>query len=507
MKDFKNLKLTVHLKSEAIMDRFLSIDSILLYEHYKLQRKLGNIAKDVFIETKDDLENLSKWISAEYGSVSGSIWYVADDAFISLWNTPVRKTTKAMDIYRMTGRAVTSESKRTPSSGEFKTFDLAFETIKVDKIHFYVRGDKAYIEKLCQNISSVGKKSSIGFGWVDNVEIEVIKEDKSFMLDEHTVSKPLACSQIEIDSHKVAFYRTLPPYHSKEGQEACYMPTTAWVETSDNSRNNKQFKSLKDFSFISNTHFLHNALEDSTKFNFDSFVAKKGYLKFDREESQGACGACGAETKKGIVGDLKKYFSATFNDFPEISTSSVLCEHCMWSTQSDSEKAIGFTLAHKNKVLYVQGGKMEVFSEKKTENSKLQSQYRKDLIYSLDAQKVPFSINWKTTTNTQHVGFKGKVSISNAMQVFNYGDSGTEFVDIELLNQALKDMVQIMEESSTNKKKNNGFKKTHLLNVQDYKGNVAVNSDLNTLKNRQILSGFYKKYDSSIRKVLHKVVF
>ena len=61
----KNLKITFSLKDGAILSRFTTIDSILLVHHYALQRELGNIPKDKFIETKDDLINLSKWLKVE----------------------------------------------------------------------------------------------------------------------------------------------------------------------------------------------------------------------------------------------------------------------------------------------------------------------------------------------------------------------------------------------------------------------------------------------------------
>ena len=135
----KNLKITFNLKNGAILNRFTTIDSILLVHHYALQRELGNIPKDKFIETKDDLENISKWLEVKNGVLSGSIWFVDENSHVSLWNVPVRKRTDVNAIFETTGKSVVSASKPTPSSGEFKSFDLAYEIIKVDKIHFYIR--------------------------------------------------------------------------------------------------------------------------------------------------------------------------------------------------------------------------------------------------------------------------------------------------------------------------------------------------------------------------------
>lgn len=506
--EFKNLKVTIHLRSDgAILNRFLSIDSILLAQHYRHQRSHGLVAQDKFVDTKDDLENISKWLEVKNGSVSGSIWYVDEDDFVQLWNIPIRKTTKPKEVWKATGKHITSNSKPTPASGEFKVFDLAFETIIVEKVHFYVRGDVAYIKQLLHELKYIGKKASVGYGWVNGVEVTSINEDKSFMLNPTTPSKPLPCSNNHIESHKIAFYRALPPYHSKEEQEACYMPTTSLVEGVDNTGKNKKWKSLKDIPFISNTRFLRAAISPKGENHFETVKGntKKGIVKFEKEESQGCCSLCGSETKKGIVGNLKAYLPVTFNDFPEFSASKILCEDCLWSLTAANEKKIGYTIVRKDEFFYMQTSKMKTFSEKKSENDKLQSQYRADLVKNLHKQKIPYSFNIKTTANTQHVGFKGKVTISNAMQVINYGDVGTVFVDVELLEQAIVDMKHLMESTSTNKKKDNGLKKSHIIGIDGYKENVSYGKDLNTIEIRKKVSDFHKKYDASIRTILQKI--
>jgi hypothetical protein len=71
--------------------------------------------------------------------------------------------------------------------------------------------------------------------------------------------------------------------------------------------------------------------------------------------------------------------------------------------------------------------------------------------------------------------------------------------------QAIVDMQEIMEKSQQNIK-GGGIKKTHLLNIKDYKGNFALARELNTFEIRVLLSDFYKKYNASVRKALHIIV-
>lgn len=508
----KNLKITFSLKDGAVLNRFTTIDSILLVHHYSLLREMGAIAKDKFIETKDDLENLTKWLEVKNNVLSGSIWYVDEDSHVSLWNTPIRKKTDANAIFETTGKSVVSASKPTPSSGEFKAFDLAYEIIKVDKIYFYIKGDEAYIDKLLKRVKFIGAKSSSGNGWVKDYKMEIVSTDKSFMINECTPSKPLPTNRFKIDSKKVAVFRTLPPYSDKKDKEICYMPTTSLIERSDNTSLNDVFKADVS-SVIMNTEFLYNNLSNNTKFDFEGYSVPKGLVKINKDttpkdsllveaKKEGICACCGKKFTTGVIGDIKKIFSQNFNDFPTIGKENGICKECLWSVQEESCKNIDFSFVQNGKVEYLYGGKMSI------EGKKPQSLFRKEFVWNLDLLKAPYSININTNAGkSNHIGFKGNITVSNAYAVFNFGDKGSEYVDVELLKEAINDMIDIMNKTKTGKKADSGLKKTHLLNFEDYKGNFSISKDLDTLENRKILSDFYKKYDSSIRRVLHIIVF
>lgn len=495
----KNLKITFNLKDGAILNRFTTIDSILLVHHYALQRELGNIPKDRFIETKDDLGNLSKWLEVRNGVLSGSIWYVDEDSHVSLWNAPIRKKTDVNAIYKMTGRSVVSPSKPTPT-GEFKPFDLSYEITKVDKIHFYIKGDVQYIEKLLKKVKYIGAKSACGNGWISGYSFEEVSYNKSFIIDEFTPSKPIPIKSFNVDTKKIAIYRVLPPYSDKKNKELCFMPTTALVERSDNSRNNSAFKVYTN-NTIMNTEFLFNNLVKNTAFDFSSFEVPRGMTKLNNDRKS-ICACCGKEFTEGLSGDVKRIFPSSFMDFPNLGKEQGICKECLWSIKEESCKQIDFSFITNDKVEYLYGAKMSI------EGAKSQSLFRKEFVSNLDLLTVPYSININTNKGKpNHIGFKGNVAVSSAYAVFNFGDKGSEFVDVELLKEALIDMVEIMEKTKTNKKADSGLKKTHLLNFEDYKGNFSIAKDLDTLENRKILSNFYKKYDSSIRRILHIVVF
>lgn len=326
------------------------------------------------------------------------------------------------------------------------------------------------------------------------------------MIDEFTAAKPFPIKGFSVNTKKVAIFRALPPYSDKKDKELCFMPTTALVERSDNSRKNSAFK-VDTNSAMMNTEFIYNILSKNTKFDFESYVIPKDLNKInntvvDGVKEKGVCACCGKSFTIGVIGDIKKLFSQNFNDFPMIGKEKGICRECLWSVQDESCKNIDFSLVQNGKVEYLYGAKMSV------EGPKPQSLFRKEFVSNLDLLEVPYSININTNKGkSNHIAFKGNMTVSNAYAVFNFGDKGSEFVDVELLKEALVDMVEIMEKTRTTKKADSGLKKTHLLNFEDYKGNFSMAKDLDTFENRKILSDFYKKYDSSIRRILHIVVF
>ena len=243
-------------------------------------------------------------------------------------------------------------------------------------------------------------------------------------------------------------------------------------------------------------------LSKNTKFDFESYVIPKGLVKINKSEEKGVCACCGKEFTVGVLGEIKKLFSQNFNDFPMMGKEQGICRECLWSIQDESCKNIDFSFIQNGKVEYLYGAKMSV------EGTKPQSLFRKEFVSNLDLLEVPYSININTNKGkSNHIGFKGNLTVSSAYAVFNFGDKGSEFIDVELLKEALTDMVDIMEKTRTSKKADSGLKKTHLLNFEDYKGNFSIAEENDTLENRKILSDFYKKYDSSIRRILHIVVF
>jgi hypothetical protein len=360
----------------------------------------------------------------------------------------------------------------------------------VPKVYFYVRGKKEYIEELLKDLKFIGKKMSSGFGIVSNVEVEEIEEDKSFMLNETTPAKPLPINNWNIKSKKITYYRALPPYYEKKDLEACYMPTRALIETTDESYKNKSFKVANDISYISASDFARKYSNFEDVELFKKLNKNLQYLTTNKEHT---CVICGSKAEEGILGNPKHLLPKTFNDYGFLDKGNFICSACLWSMKQ--ERVLGNTVIDTKKLFYLQGSKMDI------KGAKEQQKFRDEFFRNLDLLKPPFLISLKSTANAQHTVFKNKVAISNAMIPISYGNEEEMLVDVELLKQAIKDMEEILSS-------NDCIKKPHLLGLEKIDDRFPkLSQKCNNKENLLILQNFWKKYDRSIRKVLNRVMF
>ena len=479
----KNLKINIHLSNPVIMDRFLTIDSILLALHFNKLRREGKI--DGFIDTEEYIKENRNNLFIDYknGVLSGSIWYIEEDAEIWLDNTIFSKKIETKKIYELTGKTVRT------ASGAFKAARFGFETMIVPKIYFYVKGDKEYIESLLKDLKYIGKKASSGFGIIDKVTIEEIDKDKSYMLNNSTPSKPLPCDDWEVKSRKTAFYRPLPPYYDKKDIVPCFMPTKSLIERKDKTINNNNFHGLKNIDYISAAKF---AREYSKFDEVEIFQKLSKKVKYLNDNTEHRCIICKSIEKEGLLGNPKNILPTTFNDYAFLDKGDFLCLDCLWSMKQ--ERVLGNTFISEDKVFYLQGGKMEI------KGAKEQQRFRDEFFRNMDLLKPPFLISFKSTANTQHTVFKNKVAISNAMIPVSFGTEEHILIDVELLKEAIKDMEKIL-------KKYKCIKKLHLVNFEKISDTFPRLSKNCGEEERKALQNFWKKYDRSVRKILNRVMF
>jgi len=474
----KNLKIVFKMKTPYIVDRYMTIDSLLLNVYFNKLRRENKIGKNEFVNTEDYLDRISSILEVKNGVVSGSIWYIPKEEQLLVQNISIIKKIDSKEFGKYT-----NHYKIDSSRGEFKAYKFGLESFLTKSIYFYIRGDKKQISQLLNEVKFIGKKRSYGYGEIEDINIIEIDKDKSFMLDEFTAAKPLPCSDFDVKTKRVAFFKRIAPYWDKVGQEACYMPPTAFVELQDTTFN-KNYTALTDINYTSATKFTFSVLADC---DISKFI-KKGIEKIE-DNTKLPCAACGSIEKVGLKGNIKKMMPNTFNDFPFFGKENFICKNCLCSLIK--ERDLGNSLIKKDGIVYIQGSKMEV-------DKKLQKEWVKELFLNINAIELPFVISYKSSTKAQHTLFKNKLSISNAILPISFGDE-FRFVDIDLLKEAIKEMEYIL---NTNK----CIKKLHLLNFEKSNDKFPkLSRNCLNEENTALLNNFYKKYDKGIRRVLNKI--
>lgn|GEM_PF-1345493 len=480
----ENLKIRFNLSMPFISDRYTTIDSIIVKEYFALMREKGRHASFT-----DDLSSL-KFIDSKGEVLSGSIWYIPQDAPIKLDFTSYYKKPEIRKIFDV---ALLSNPEK-PLKDDFsktegKAFAISEELILTPYVYFYIRGEKGPIEQLLRRVKHFGKKRSIGFGKIESIEVEVMKNDFSYQLNECTPSKPLPVKEFNVDSKKIAYFRKKPPYWETKDLEACYMPTTALYELYDYSALNKRFSVVDHSSYKSGVSFLVEIMDGKKGLPrvCDTVVDKdkRKRWEFLKENNSLICGATGDRSKEGIVG-FSKYAKKGFTSQKSILRMNYISLAAFWSMKVELIQITGDSLLTKSGLSKV--------TLTGAEEGKRFADYIKNP-YKL---KPPFVLMRKEYVKKQeHLALRSRVAVSNALYPLQYGDT-THYMDSELLLQAVKDVNRVLKLEA-------GPTKSHLLGLWRGMKHPRLSNVSDTKENREIVSNFHKKYDKSIRLFLFSI--
>ena len=467
----ENLKISLRLNSPLRIDRFSTIDSILC-ALYVAKRNDGQPL------SREDLVNLP-FMAKSADGYCGSIWFVPESERISLENRAIVK--KPEYDYLNEHRA--KPKNYSEGSGEFKCYNIWFETLTVKEIYFYARGDKTEIEELLSALKYVGKKTSIGLGEVESFKVEVIEQDKSLFLDEaQTIpSRPLSVKNFNIKSDRVAFYRAQVPYWDK-ALEACYLPCASLSEKDHAISGNKL--SNEKASFLSACKFVFDELSSDTTHWRDSgleeFMAKGDEIIDNNTTLR--CAFTGEILPKGIkYANLEKTLGETFTDYAFVENTGFISEPVIWTLRNgvnsrEKKLTLGFHLVDNTGIVYVMGANKS-----------------KTISKAIREARTPFNFCIKTTANNQHTVFKSKNSISPELIACQYGNE-TYYFGITEAEECLKEAEELI-------KKYPVYKNQLIQSPQVSGPMLPLKKEARAMGGELLdaLSNFYKKYDKNVR--------
>jgi len=112
-----------------------------------------------------------------------------------------------------------------PTSGGFKSYFEKRNLVSADYLLFHANGNAEEIERLLSKLNGIGKKTAIGFGKINKVKVDKIKEDYSLFTPDNKPSRHLPAPDFPNLKARIIASPTSSPYWSKRDLVVCYAPT------------------------------------------------------------------------------------------------------------------------------------------------------------------------------------------------------------------------------------------------------------------------------------------
>jgi hypothetical protein len=212
-------KITFNMTSPIVYMTLPIFDSILAYAEYCLERKISDAKTPHGSEINEIKLPLEKHPDYDF--------YLASYMFSDHIEEGLEAWRKRWDC-RHDFMADFGKSKRkiNTASGEFKSFDIPLVTQSAQKVWFYFDGDPFEVDFVIRNgLNGIGKKTSHGFGWFSDFEIEESKENL-------TLCRPLPIEFMKTNLKELRGYSILTsfgswrmPYWKAEYQERIIIPS------------------------------------------------------------------------------------------------------------------------------------------------------------------------------------------------------------------------------------------------------------------------------------------
>ncbi|MCK9549270.1 hypothetical protein [Aquamicrobium sp.] len=217
--EFSNLKITIYLKSSVAMQkRKGAFDSILARLYFSELEKNGTFNGDYaqplpFLDITDGVYHTSF-------PIFNGVKYYDKEKLIKTFDH---------DMYAKYGEILTKKGSGKgvvmTVQGTYKNAFFSIERIGVDQIIYYARGDMKQIASLLNNLRFLGKKSSLGWGEVEKIEIEKIESDYSLIKHGKLMRNIPKKNSLQIeDTGRVSLFRLQHPYWKKTDMVECLMP-------------------------------------------------------------------------------------------------------------------------------------------------------------------------------------------------------------------------------------------------------------------------------------------
>lgn len=132
------------------------------------------------------------------------------------------------------------------SAGGFKSYYEKRNLLLTKSLIFHAIGNREEIVRLLSKLDGIGKKTAIGYGKIEKIEVKQVKEDYSLFTPDHKVARNLPVADYPTVKAQMIGSRTSSPYWSKRDLVICFAPSSPipvwkWDEQEQNQSFEEQF--------------------------------------------------------------------------------------------------------------------------------------------------------------------------------------------------------------------------------------------------------------------------
>lgn len=217
--EFKNLKIEIFLKSSvAINPKKGAFDSVLALLYFNEMKNNKTFNGDY----AQELPFLKKSKCGVYHTsfpILNDVQYYDKDIMIKKFDHDFYA--KFGLLSKNTGKSVTVKDT---TGGALKNSLFSIEKIGAKSITYYVCGDETVIRRLLSKLRFLGKKSSLGWGEIERIELAQTYEDFSIQRSGKLMRNVPVDNSFNLKSDKISLFRLTHPYWKKSDLKECIVP-------------------------------------------------------------------------------------------------------------------------------------------------------------------------------------------------------------------------------------------------------------------------------------------
>jgi len=221
---FESLRVTAHLRTDVISDRWLPLDAVLLYQASRMrygaqvatvpggEPEKSNVRMPLAIVHPGE----QHWYYA-CSWAQPQPWWVAEGK--DYWNKRFDVGFASLVDFRGKRGKVLIEK------GQYKAYHMPIFYYAAAKVEWYCVGDQVGIEALLSTVTHVGKKRSQGWGAVSRWRVEPWQEDWSVWRDgKLTRGAPVQDVAGQDNAFRIMLYGVRPSYYRRQNQMPLAVP-------------------------------------------------------------------------------------------------------------------------------------------------------------------------------------------------------------------------------------------------------------------------------------------